>query len=94
MSPLSAQEMPSQNQGRRAVASAVAAMNQSGLWPGMSLKIHYDMPTQRLTVQFIDSENNEVMYQIPSEDALRMAQELAGNPSASSGDHATPDSEE
>jgi uncharacterized FlaG/YvyC family protein len=93
MSSVSALDFQSPNQDRRAVANAVAAMNQSGLWPGMSLKIHYDMPTQRLTVQFIDSENNQVMYQIPSEDALRMAQELAGNPSPSSG-QATPDPEE
>jgi uncharacterized FlaG/YvyC family protein len=56
-------------------------MNQSGLWPGTSLKIHYDVATQRLTVQFVDDETGEVLDQLPSEQVLRMAQDLSGNTS-------------
>jgi uncharacterized FlaG/YvyC family protein len=74
------------NQDRRVLASAVSAINQSGLWPGTTLKIHYDIASQHLTVQYIDSETDEVVDQIPSEQALRMAQELAGNARVPSGE--------
>jgi uncharacterized FlaG/YvyC family protein len=82
-----------QNSDRRALASAVNAINQSGLWPGTTLKIHYDVSSQRLTVQYIDNETDEVLDQIPSEQALRMAQELAGNAHVPSG-QATQSSED
>jgi uncharacterized FlaG/YvyC family protein len=92
-SPLSALGVAPQNQERRLLANAVAAINQSGLLPATTLKIHYDVAAQRLTVQYIDNETNEVLDQIPSEEALRMAQELAGSPSAAS-DRATVNSED
>jgi uncharacterized FlaG/YvyC family protein len=78
----------SPNQDRRILANAVAAINQSGLWPGTTLKIHYDIATQHLTVQYVDSLTDEVVDQIPSEQALRMAQELAGNARVPSGEAA------
>jgi len=65
-----------QNPGRQALASAVAAINQSGLWPGRELRIRTDTSTHDLTVQIINSETDEVMEQIPSEFALRLAAEL------------------
>jgi len=70
---------PAQNDDRRALASAVAALNQSGLWQGTSLRIHYDLASQRLTVQFVNSDTDEVVDQIPSEEALRLSADLASN---------------
>jgi flagellar protein FlaG len=74
-----------QNQGRRALANAIAAINQSGLWPGRGLRIHMDLSSQRLTVQVVNSETDEIIDQIPSEEVLRMAVELGGNASAPPG---------
>jgi len=62
--------------GRQALASAVSAINQSGLWPGRELRIRTDTSTHSLTVQIVNSETDEVMEQIPSELALRLASEL------------------
>ncbi len=89
MSPLSAPE-PARNQDRQALANAVANINRAGLWPGVSLKVHYDLLSQRLTVQFINSETDAVLDQIPSEEALRMAGELAGKSVATGPDKTTP----
>jgi uncharacterized FlaG/YvyC family protein len=80
-SPLSTGEIAPQSQNRRALANALATINQSGLWPGRALKIHFDMTTRRLTVQIVNSETEEVLDQIPSEEVLRMALELGGNAS-------------
>jgi uncharacterized FlaG/YvyC family protein len=66
------------NEGRRLLASAVNAINQTGMWPGTALKIHVDTATRSLTVQIINSQTEEVLSQIPSEQALRMASELGG----------------
>jgi uncharacterized FlaG/YvyC family protein len=56
----------------------------------VSLKVHYDLLSQRLTVQFINSETDAVLDQIPSEEALRMAGELAGKSVATGPDKTTP----
>jgi uncharacterized FlaG/YvyC family protein len=69
-------EVPSSTSDRRALAGAVTAINQSGIWPGRSLRIETDGLTHQLTIQLLNSETNEVMDQIPSELALRMAAEL------------------
>jgi uncharacterized FlaG/YvyC family protein len=61
------------------LASAVNAINQSGLWPGTTLKVHLDTTSRSLTVQIINSESGEVMEQIPSEVALQLAADL-GSP--------------
>jgi uncharacterized FlaG/YvyC family protein len=82
MSPLSAPETAPRNQDRQVLAQAVAAINRSGLWPGVSLKVHFDMPAQRLTVQFVNNETDQILDQIPSEEALRIALELAGQGNA------------
>lgn len=83
--PVSAPDSASRSQDRQVLAGAVAAINRAGLWPGVSLKVHYDLSSQRLTVQFINSETDAVLDQIPSEEALRMAVELGGGPGASTG---------
>jgi hypothetical protein len=82
MSPLSPGEISPPNQDRRLLANAVVAINQSTLWPGRALRIHVDIPTQRLTVQIVNSETEDVLDQIPAEEVLRMAMELGGNPSS------------
>lgn len=69
-------DVASPNSDRRALASAVATINGSGVWPGRSLRVQLDGLTHRLTIQLLNSETNEVMDQIPSEIALRMAAEL------------------
>jgi uncharacterized FlaG/YvyC family protein len=74
----------SQNQNRRLLANAVAAICQSDLWPGRMLKIHYDTTAQKLTVQIVNSETEEVLDQIPSEEVLRLALELASQASVPS----------
>ena len=66
-----------QNQDRQALAGAVAAVNQSGLWPGRMLRVHTDLSTHSLTVQILNSQSGEVIEQIPSEVALQMAADLA-----------------
>ncbi|SPE40794.1 hypothetical protein SBA3_3920026 [Candidatus Sulfopaludibacter sp. SbA3] len=76
-SPSNTEFVPS-NQDRRLLASAIVAIQESALWPGRALKIHFDIPTQRLTVQVVNSETEEVLDQIPSEEVLRMALELGG----------------
>ena len=77
-SSLSTGEITAQRQDRRALANAIAAINQSCLWPGRALKIHFDATTRHLTVQIVNSETEEVLDQIPSEEVLRMASELGG----------------
>lgn len=84
VSPLAAGGTGSQTQDRRPLAIAIAAINQSGLWPGRGLRIHVDIPTQRLTVQVVNSETDEVLDQIPSETVLRMASELRAGSQGSS----------
>jgi uncharacterized FlaG/YvyC family protein len=64
------------NPDKQALVSAVSAINQSGLWPGRMLKIHTDTSTHDVTVQIVNSETNEVIEQIPSEVALRLAADL------------------
>lgn len=78
MSPLSTGEIAPQNQERRLLANAIAVIQQSDLWPGRMLKVHVDIATQRLTVQVVNSETEEVLDQIPSQEALQMASELSG----------------
>jgi uncharacterized FlaG/YvyC family protein len=75
LSALSIGEIP-HNQDRRVLASAITAIDQSSLWPGRALRIHFDLATQSLTVQVVNSETNEIVDQIPSEEVLRMASEL------------------
>jgi len=79
---LSTGQTGAQSDSRRQLANAVAAVNQSELWPGRALKVHFDVETQRLTVQIVNSENDEVVDQIPPEQVLRMAAELAGSDSS------------
>ena len=74
-------EIALQSQDRRALANAIAAINQFDLWPGRALKIHFDATTRHLTVQIVNSGTEEVLDQIPSEKVLRMALELGGNAS-------------
>jgi uncharacterized FlaG/YvyC family protein len=82
--PLPSGNISTQNQDRRALANAITTLNQSELWPGRSLRIHFDLPTHSLTVQVVNSESDEVLEQIPAEQALRMAMELGGGTSADS----------
>jgi uncharacterized FlaG/YvyC family protein len=89
MSPLSVRDVPqlapnqaqsqAPSQDRRVLASAIASINQSELWPGRVLRIHFDLPTQSLTVQVVNSADNEILDQIPSEAVLRMASELGSS---------------
>ena len=71
-------EIALQSQDRRALANAIAAINQFDLWPGRALKIHFDATTRHLTVQIVNSETEEILDQIPSEEVLQMASELGG----------------
>jgi uncharacterized FlaG/YvyC family protein len=66
-------EAAPQSQDRRQLASAIATVDQSGVWPGRSLRIHFDQTTQSLTVQVVNSQSDEVVDQIPSEEVLQMA---------------------
>lgn len=88
--PLQSGDSASQGNDRRLLSNAVAALRQSGIWAGRVLRIHRDMETQKLTVQFVNSQTNEIMDQIPSEDVLRMASELSSNPNSKPGGGATP----
>jgi uncharacterized FlaG/YvyC family protein len=65
---------------RQVLAQAVSALNQSGQWPDTSIRIHFDVETRSFTVQFVDPTTDEVVDQIPSEEAIRLSQELAPPP--------------
>ena len=62
---------------RHALASAVRTINQSGMWPGRELAFHVDPVTRRFTVEVLNSETGEILEQIPSEEALKIAAELS-----------------
>src|ERR1700678_2342681 len=87
MSPLSFGDIPQNqapnqatSQDRRVLAGAIASINQSDLWPGRVLRIHFDLPTQSLTVQVVNSADNEILDQIPSEAVFRMCPALGSAP--------------
>lgn len=75
---MSADDTSAHNSERRPLAAAIAAIDQSGLWPGRTLKIHVDVTSQRMTVQVVNSETGDLVEQIPAEEALRIAEELGG----------------
>jgi len=66
---------------RRSLAKAVQSINESGQWPGRDLVVRVDPGTHRFTVQVLNSATREVLEQIPSEEALKMAAELKGSDS-------------
>ena len=68
-------------QDRSELVKAVQSINQSGLWPGRDLVVRLDPGTQRFTVQVLNSVTRDVLEQIPSEEALRMAAELSSSES-------------
>jgi uncharacterized FlaG/YvyC family protein len=76
-------ETANQNLDRRILAKAAAAISQSGIWPGRTLKIHLDMATQKLTLRVVNSQTSEIVDQIPSDNVLRMASEIAASPKIS-----------
>jgi uncharacterized FlaG/YvyC family protein len=65
---------------RQLIVQAVSALNQSGQWPETSIRIHFDVETKSYTVQFVNPATDEVVDQIPSEEAIRMSQDLAPPP--------------
>lgn len=63
---------------RRALAGAVAAINESGAFgPQRELSFLVDPASRRLVVRIVDVGSREVVSQIPSEEVLEMQSQLA-----------------
>lgn len=58
---------------RQAIVSAINKVNDSEIWPGRFLRIHTDTATRQITIQVLNSATDEVVDQIPSEEALKLA---------------------
>jgi flagellar protein FlaG len=61
---------------RDAVERAVQKLNDSAAAQGRRLSYRIDASTKRVVVQIINKETNEVIRQIPVEEALHIAQQL------------------
>jgi hypothetical protein len=65
-------------QDRRDLVDAVRAINRSGLlWPGRELMFRSDPASHQLVVEMLNTETQEVVDQIPSQEVLRMAAEAS-----------------
>ena len=68
---------PQAGEDRSALIHAVQAVNAAELFGGQNeLAFAVDRPTRRAVVRIVDRETREVIQQIPSEQVLRMAEEL------------------
>ena len=62
---------------RRALIQAVRAINGSGLFGQENeLSFAFDRPSHKTVVRIVDRETREVVQQIPSEQVLRLAEEI------------------
>jgi flagellar protein FlaG len=77
--PLAAPEaLPAQDaQDRRVLVQAVRAINEAGLYgEDNELSFAFDRATRRAIVRIVDRRTREVVQQIPSEEVLKVAEEL------------------
>ncbi|MCX6586660.1 MAG: flagellar protein FlaG [Acidobacteria bacterium] len=66
-----------QVEDRRTLVRAVKAINESALFgENYELTFVFDRPNQKTLVRIIDRQTKEVIRQVPSEYALRMASQL------------------
>lgn len=63
-----------------ALADAVKALNDRFASQNTDLKFSVDKTSGQTVVRIVDSKDGKVLRQIPTEDALRIARTLSGNP--------------
>lgn len=63
-------------QSKEAVIAAVDKLNEAMAASSQSLKFEIDDDTKQIVVKIIDQSTDEVVRQIPSEEALQMAKSI------------------
>jgi uncharacterized FlaG/YvyC family protein len=73
-------DSPAQRAQRREVASAVKTVNDSGaLGSDREMTLSIDRATREVVTKIVNTNTGEVLYQMPAEYALRMAEEYKQN---------------